>query len=80
MPQIRIYRFRPTSKPPPKIGKLYPWFKKEVVDAAIEPVDSYEIPEKGPINGSGTHLPLANKLLKGFRYFKKAYTWFKKRS
>ncbi|MGH1386406.1 hypothetical protein [Kordia sp.] len=80
MPQIRIYQFRPESKPPSKVHKMYSWFKTEVSNASIEPLTTYEIPESGAIDGNDTQLSLATKLYKGYIYLKKAFSWFKQRS
>ena len=79
MRYIRLYRFSPKSQPPSKIQFMNQWFKNEVADASIEPYDTYEISDKGPINGSAHNKPLAIALHKVILHLKKAFVDLNKR-
>lgn len=79
MQHIRLYKFSPNSKPPLRIKHMYQWFKHEVNTASIEPVDTFEISNQGPINGSNENRPLAIKIFKGMLRLKKVFESFKKR-
>ena len=75
---IRLYRFRPTSQPPHNIKQMNQWFQKEVEEASIEPIDSYEITEQGP-TGNPNNLPLAKKIFQGLLLLNKIWLQFKDR-
>ena len=79
MRYIRLYRFSPKSQPPSKIQLMYPWFKDEVANASIEPYDTYEISDKGPVKGSAKNRPLAKTLFTAMLHLKKAFVALKKR-
>lgn len=79
MRYIRLYRFTPRSQPPSKIQQMYQWFKAEVTDASIEPIDTFKISDKGPVNGSNDNRPFAIKLFMGMLYLEKAFEILKKR-
>lgn len=76
---IRLYRFRPRSQPPFKMHHMYHWFKSEISHASIEPVDTFEISDEGPIHGSNENKPFAVKLFRGILRLKTAFENFKKR-
>jgi len=79
MQHIRFYQFSPKLQPPAQSRQLYQWFKTEVANASIEPVDTFAISNKGPIHGSNKNLSLANKLYEGILSLQSAFKRFKKR-
>lgn len=79
MQHIRLYRFSPSSQPPPKINKMNHWFNQEVSDASIQPVDTFQITEQGPVNGKPENLPLALRIYNGMMQLKKAFESLKNR-
>lgn len=80
MKLIRFYRFSPTSQPPFQLKKIYPWFKEELQNSSIEPVDTYEISNNDDlIGGSEENRSLAKKILHGLKLVKAACAYLKQR-
>jgi hypothetical protein len=76
---IRLYRFRPSSQPPINIKKIYPWFKEEVQNSSIEPIDAYQITEEGPMGGSEENLSFAKQIFEVLKRIKQTYLYLKQR-
>ena len=76
---IRLYRFRPSSQPPLNVKKLYPWFKEEIQNASIKPIDVYQITDDGPTGGSEENRSLATKIFEGLKMLKQTYRYLKER-
>lgn len=79
MPQLKLYNFSPSKAPPDTIEEMDQWFNDEVTQASIEPSDTFDITNQGPVNGSSINLPLAEKIFQGIQLLKKAWMQFKQR-
>lgn len=78
--QIIFFEFSPQKKPPQRIYQFNKWFEQERNrNAAIQPIDVFEVTESGLAGGTTENLARATRFLEYIRIFEEAFSWFNAR-